>query len=138
MAGNNVTNLQGTIISGPPRSGSGTFPAGLVSIAFTLKPANKSSPVSAKAVRNLQSPNSFATLHGIGSGEDVTQANFLFLQTDNPIDVRITCDDGNGGSVVSVVSVDGLLMMEKPTSKFIKLLEAQGTGVIEYFASGNQ
>jgi hypothetical protein len=138
MAGQNVTTLQGTLVSGPPRSASGTFPAGLVSIAFTLRPANKSAAVSVKAVRNLQSPSSYATLHGIGSGEDVAQANFLFVQTDNPIDIRITSDDGAGGSVVAVVSVNGLLMIEKPADKFIKLLEAQGTGVVEYFASGNQ
>lgn len=138
MAGNNVTTLQGTLVAGPPKAASGTFPAGLVSIAFTLKPPNKSAPVSVKSVRNLSSPSTYATLRGIGDGEDVAQATFLFLQTDNSIDVRVTCDDGSGGDVVSVVSVDGLLIMEKPANKFIKLLEAQGTGVVEYFASGNQ
>lgn len=138
MAGTNVTNLQGALLSGPPRSGSGTFPVGLVNITFGLKPANKVSAVSAKGVRNLASPAAYVTLHGVGTGEDVTQANFLFIQTDNPIDVRITCDDGAGGSVVAVVSVDGILIVEKPSTKFIKLVEAQGTGVVEYFASGNQ
>ncbi len=138
MAGTNVTTLQGTILSGPPRSGTGTFPVGLINITFGLKPSNKVAAVSSKGVRNLASPSSFATLHGVGPGEDVAQANFLFLQTDSPIDVRITQDDGAGGSVVSVVSVDGLLVLEKPSNKFIKLIEAQGTGVVEYFASGNQ
>src|SRR4051812_46162565 len=133
MAGTNVTNLQGALLSGPVKSASGTFPVGLVNITFGLKPANKVAAVSSKSVRNLASPNAFSTLHGVGPNEDVTQANFLFLQTDNPIDVRITADDGSGGDVVSVVSVDGLLLVEKPSNKFIKLLEAQGTGVIECF-----
>jgi hypothetical protein len=136
MAGQNVATLQGTIQVGPPKSGGQSFPTGLGNIAFTLKPASKPAPVSSQDVRNFASPSGFSTIHGIGPNETVTQANFLYLRTDAPIDFRITSDDGNGGSVVAVVSVDGLHIIEKPTSKFIKLLEAQGTGTIEYFASG--
>lgn len=138
MAGQNIVTFKGSLMAGPAKATSCAFPAGVTNVGFGLKPDAKPAPVMTSNVRNLQSPSGFATLHGIGSGEDVTMANFLFLRTDGPIEFRITADDGIGGNVVAVVAVDGLLAVEKPAGKHIKLLEAQGTGVVEYFASGTQ
>jgi len=137
MAGQNVVTFQGTLLAGPPRSSSSTFPSALVNKGFALTPTSKVAAVMMNDVRALTSPSGFVTLHGVGPGESVTQGNFLALQTDNPIDIRISTDDGAGGTVVAVVTCQGMLVIEKPANKFIKLLEAQGVGTVEYFVSGN-
>lgn len=137
MAGRNIVTLQGTLLAGPAKSSDSAFPSGLVNASFTLKPSTKPAPVSVYDVRNLASPSSFATLRGIGSGETVTQGNTLYLRTDAPMTLRLTFDDGAGGDVVASFPVDGLFLIEAPVGKFLKLAEAQGVGVVEYFASGN-
>lgn len=137
MAGQNVVSFRGNLQAGPPKATTGSFPAGMTNIAFDLKPTAKPAPVSCHDIRNL-SASSYTSLRGIGSTDTVQQANFLFIQTDSPISFRVTYDDGSGGDVVDVIAVDGLFVQEAPIDKFIKLLEAQGTGVVEYFASGTR
>lgn len=138
MAGRNIVSLDGSLLAGPSKSSDHGFPSGMVNASFTLKPSTKPAPVSVYDVRNLQSPGSFATLRGVGSGESVQQANLLYLRTEAAMTFRVTFDDGAGGSVVASYPVDGLFIVEAPVSRFIKLVEAQGVGVVEYFASGNQ
>ena len=46
--------------------------------------------------------------------------------------------NGDSGDVVSVLYVSGLCVLEFPAQNYLKLLEVQGGGVVEYFASGNQ
>ncbi len=137
MAVQDVVTFQGTLQAGPPKSSAGAFPTSIVNAAFTLKPSVKPAPVNVSQKRNLSSPSSYTSLD-VGSSEAVTKANFLYVRTEAPFLFRITTDDGVGGSVVSVMPIDGIFAMEAPPDKFIKLLEAQGTGVVEYFASGNQ
>lgn len=137
MAGRNIVTLQGSLQAGPAKSSDSAFPSGLVNASFTLKPSTKSAPVSVYDVRNLSSPSAFVQLRGVGTSETVTQANTLYLRTDAAMTVRLTYDDGAGGSVVATFPVEGLFIVEASLSKFIKLVEAQGVGVVEYFASGN-
>jgi hypothetical protein len=137
MAGRNIVTLQGTLQAGPAKSTDCAFPSALVNASFTLKPSTKAAPVSAYDVRNLNSPSSFVQLRGVGPGESVTRGNTLYLRTETAMTVRATFDDGVGGSVVATYPVDGLFVIEAQEAKFIKLLEAQGVGVVEYFASGN-
>ncbi len=137
MSGQNVVTLKGTLLAGPPKASCSKFPGALVSSEFELRPPNKVAAVTTYHVRNLNSAGSYSGLDGVGSGETVTQATFLWLRIETEMLVRLTFDDGSGGSVVSVLQVGGLLVLEIPPSKFLKLLEAQGVGVVEWFASGN-
>lgn len=138
MAGQNVVTFKGTLQAGPPKSSTSGFPTGVTNASFDLKPAAKLAPVSTGLqVRSLASPSAYVALD-VGTNQAVTKANFLYVRTEAPFLLRVTYDDGAGGSIVSVVPVDGLFVHEAPGDKFIKLLEAQGTGVIETFASGNQ
>lgn len=125
-------------MAGPPRSSTNAFPSGIVNAAFELRPPNKGAAVSSGlVVRNLSSPSSFVELGGVGDDQAVTQATVLYLRTTAKMIVRLT-QNGDSGDEVSVLYIDGMLIQEFPTANYLKLLEAEGTGVIEYFASGNQ
>jgi hypothetical protein len=137
MAGQNIVTFEGSLLSGPPRAACATFPAGVTNIPFSLRPPNKSAPCSAKGVRNLDSANAFSTMHGVGANEDVTQATFLFVQTQGKMTLRLTTQTDSGDRTATV-DVDGILAIEFPAANYLKMLEAQGVGVVEYFASGNQ
>jgi hypothetical protein len=137
MSGLNVVTLQGALLAGPPRSSCNGFPAGIVNTQFELRPPNKSAAVSTgMQVRNLNSPSSYATLSGVGSDDAVTQGSFLYIRTQTSMLFRLTTNDTV--DVVSVIPVDGLCIIEFPAGKYLELLEAQGVGVVEYFASGSQ
>lgn len=136
MAGVNVTTLQGTLRAGPSSSScSGSFPSGLVNVTFESSPARKSTPVSCYHVRAVNSPASYAALAGIGTNETVTQALILYLKTSGPMLVRITTEE-TPDDVVSVIPVDGLMILEFQAARYLKLVEVQGSGTVEYFAGG--
>ncbi len=136
MAGQNVVSLKGNIIAGPPRSSCNAFPSGLFNAAFELRPPNKSAPVSTHNTPSISSAAAFVELSGVGTAQSVTQATFLYLQTNAKMLVQLT-QEGDSGDEVSVLYVDGLLILEFPSANYLKLIEAKGVGVIEYFASGN-
>jgi hypothetical protein len=132
----NVVTVEGTLLAGAPSASCEKFPGVLLNTTFELTPANKVAKASTYQARELASPGSFVTLDGIGTGKAVSQATFLYLRTKGPLTLRITM--AGSPDVVSVVDVEGLFIHELPSLKYIKLLEAQGTGVFEYFASGPQ
>lgn len=80
-------------------------------------------------------PN-FEALSAIGPDGDVKAADLFYIRTSGAIKVRITQNDGSGGFIVSTFEVQGLFLLEAPTNKQITLVEVQGTGPVEYFASG--
>lgn len=132
----NVVQFRGQLLAGPPSSSTDDFPSGVVSIPFDLSPANKPAEVSFKTTRQVASPGSFAVMSGVGGGEDVAQGTFLYGRTRGPMLLRLTT--AGSPDVVAVVPVSGLFAMEFPVGNYLKLLEAEGTGVLEYFVSGNQ
>lgn len=132
-----VVTVKGTLLAGPPKSSCNGFPSALVNAAFELTPPNKSAEVAAYGSPNVNSQVSYVTLDGVGSGNTVTQGTFLYVRTTARMAIRITQGSG-GGAVVSVVYVKGLFIQEFPPDMPLTLLEAQGVGVVEYFASGNQ
>jgi hypothetical protein len=80
----------------------------------------------------------FQALDGVGAGQSVTQGNTLYLRTTAPMTMRFTFADPMGGpDIVSLVPVQGLLIWEGSALGYLKLIEAQGVGGIEYFVSGN-
>lgn len=131
----NVVTVKGTLLAGPPKASCNGFPSALVNAAFELTPPNKSAEVSCYHARNLNSAGTYATLDGVG--DTVTRGTFLYVRTTVKMLLRIT-QEGDAGDEVSELYVQGLYMQELPPGNYLKLLEAQGVGVIEYFASGNQ
>ena len=137
----NTVKITGQLTLGSQQACDSAFPAGLLQLSFGLVggcPGTKAAPVSTYHTPNLNSPSAFATLDGVGSGESVTKANTLYFFSKTPVQLRLTTDDGLGGSVVATVPVYGLVLLEFPDTMFLKLLEAKGTGQLEYVASGNQ
>lgn len=131
-------DLQGALIGGPP-SGGDTFPASTFSVPLRMRTTPKGFGVATGVLTRLvASPAAFVALSGVGSGDTVTQADVLYFKPSGPVDLRLTTDDGVGGNVVAVVPIDGITMIEFPTSKFLKLLEVQGSATVEYFASGQR
>lgn len=137
MSSSNIVKLTGSLLAGPAKASCSTFPSGIVNATIELRPPNKIATVFVSHVRNVASPSAFVILDGVGSGETVSQGTLFYFRTQNEIRLRLTFDDGSGGDVVSEVPVDGLYIGEIPASKYLKLVEAQGSGVVEYFVSGN-
>jgi hypothetical protein len=133
----NVVTFQGTLLAGPAKSTCERFPSGLVNAKFELTPSNKAAAVSCYQVRSLNSSVSFVELAGVGTAETVTQATFLYLRTSAKISIRVT-QVRDAGDEVNIHDVQGLLVLEVPVGNYVKLLEAQGVGTVEYFASGSQ
>lgn len=136
----NSAVLSGSLVIGPQGAGDCGFPSGVVNITFTTFPPQKPAAVSAQHAKmvNTAAPG-FATLDGIGPAASVTQALLLYLRTTAPFKLRLTMADMAGGpDIVSIVEVQGLLIQEFPTGGYLKLLEAQGVGTIEYAVAGNQ
>lgn len=133
----NVVQFRGQLLCGQPSSSTdGDFPGATVSSPFDLNPPNKPAAVSFKTTRNLATTGSYVTLSGVGVGEDVTQGTFLYGRSRAPMLIRVTT--AGSPDVVAVVPVQGLFAIEFPVGSYLKLLEAQGSGVLEYFVSGNQ
>src|ERR1700741_2715507 len=119
MSSQSVLTLNGTLIGGPPSIGDCSFPSGTTKITFGLCPSQKRAlALSGPQVRTINSPSSYIPLDGVGTGETVTQAETLYLRTTVPILVRITTFS-SGGDVVSVIPVQGVLLMEFDPSRYL-------------------
>lgn len=130
--------LTGSIVLGPVGSGDCSFPASTTNVPFSSYPQSKPAAVSIRHAKSINSAAAFVALDGVGTGESVTQANFLYARSTSPMKYRLTQADYAGGAdIVSVVETQGLLINEFPTVGYLKLLEVQGVGTIEYVASGN-
>lgn len=131
-------DLQGALIGGPP-SGGETFPASTFSVPLRLRTSPKGYGVATGVLsQQIASPAAYVALSGIGVGGAVTQADTFYFKASGPVDLRVTTDDGAGGDVVAVIPSDGLAVIETPASKYVKLVEVQGNGTVEYFASGQR
>lgn len=134
--------LSGNLTSGPPQGAEFSQGRMMINIALALKGgAGCKAFGSATGVqtRNLNSPSAYVVLSGVGPDDTVTRGDTLYVFAPQPILVRITTDDGVGGDVVSVLPLDGLMILEINQVRYLKLLEAQGAcNGVEYFVSGQQ
>ncbi len=122
--------LSGSITAGPV--GSSGFPAGVASFAIGTTPDPKGFTVSASGVKLLNSPSSFQALPGLGTGQDVTNADFLYLKANSSVVVRIT----QAGGSVQLITIQGTLILEFPATAYLNLVEVEGSATLEYFISG--
>jgi hypothetical protein len=128
--------LEGTLTIGPPCA---------VECCSGVDAAEATLPVCVKLdaaavvgtiTRTVASPASFITLSGIGASDAVTQGSFLYVVTDSEMTLRITCDDGAGGTALELIPVHGLFARQFPATKPLELLEVRGSGRITYAACG--
>lgn len=129
-------DLQGALFGGPPTGGS-TFPAATFSVPLRMSTTPKPFGVATGVLtRNVASPAAYLTLSGIGAADTVTKGDVLYFKASGAVDLRLTTDDGAGGDVVAIVPVQGIVILEFSSSKYLKLVEVQGSASIEYFMSG--
>ena len=134
-----VLRLSGSLDGGPASSTTESFPASSFSAPLRFRENTKGFSVATGVLtRKLNSVGAFVPLQGVGATDTVTKGTFLYLKSDAAIEVRLTTDDGSGGSVLAVLPPSGFVMIELDPVKFLKLLEAKGLGSLEYFVCGNE
>lgn len=133
-------SLVANFLAGPSAVSDNQFPSGVTTIPFGLNPPLKQFGVDTGVMRpTVNSPASFFTLGGVGPTSDVTAATTLIIRTATPMLIRSTYQNPAGGAdIVSVEPINGTKLCEYPPNGVLKLLEIQGAGQIEYYASGLQ
>lgn len=129
-----IATLNGTLVAGPPGCGTGCFPSAAFTDSFGECCGRPFQASASSPSRYVNSPNAFADVPGIGS--DVTRVDFLYLRSDGPIDLQLTTDDGVGGDVVTVESIQGYYIRDFAQAKPLKALGLRGNARVVYFASG--
>jgi hypothetical protein len=139
-----LLRCDGTLVESPPPCGDypPNVPSAVTSIPFTLNNVPKTSNVSTGAkTRQVQSPSAFVQLSGVGPTDDVTQCDTFYVRVKSGLfQIRVTYNNPAGGTIVSVNPINGLFIQEADAADnfYVTKLEVQGSGTIEYFASGQQ
>lgn len=131
-------SVNGTLQGGPPAGGDNVFPAAqfLTPIKLSQNPKGFQS-ASGILTRSLNDAAAFVALSAVGTGEDVPRANFMYLRAESDYQLRLTQDDGAGGTIITTTQHRGLFMSEFPDARAVVLIEIAGSTKIEYFASGS-
>lgn len=130
-------NLNGQILAGPPQSGGNGFPAASFNVPLQTLQTPKGFQVGTGVLTQIvNSPSAFVPLNGVATDAAVTQGDFLYLKVNAAVILRITTDDGAGGTNIVEVPVHGVIIMEFPTLNALEVLEVQGTGTVEYLVTG--
>jgi hypothetical protein len=133
--------LSGTLYV-QPSDASGAFPAGASSVPLSLSPSLKPLLVdSGMQKRNVASPLAFVALSGVGATDTVTQGTFLYLKTNAPMQVRMTFNNPAGGVTSAVTNVGssvggGQIIQEFDPTRWLTLLEVEGSGTVEWLVGG--
>jgi len=133
--------LQGSFVVGPTVVTDSSFPNGVSTATLATTPDPKPSQVdSGLKVRNLNSPNAYVALSGVGVTDDVTNGDTFYFRCRSPVLLRLTFYNPlqPGSPVVSVIPVMGTHVCEYPQDRYLTLVEVQGSGQIEYLVSGQQ
>jgi len=135
-----VTTSGAQVVGGPQASGGGSFPTGVKTIQLPFNPDPLGYSVETGDVLQLQSPSAFVTVPGVGAAPGpVTQGLALLLSVNVPIKVRMTMADPGGGSdIVSIVPLNGPMLIQFPPNGYLKLLELEGSATVEYHVWGIQ
>lgn len=129
-------SLTGTLQGGPPTGGS-VFPSSSFTTQVGLSQNPKSFQVATGVLTRLLSDTAtFVEMTAVGVGRDVPKANFLYIRAESDYDLRITQDNGQGGSTVSTSHHRGVYVSEFPDSRLVTLVEIAASTKLEYFASG--
>lgn len=134
--------VTGTLLEGPVAAQDGQFPAATSSTPFSLNTGAQPKPVGVSTgikLRSVNSPSAFVALSGVGATDDVTQADTVYMRVQSGgFQFRVTFHNPAGPNIVSVLPASGLFVFEPDAGSgyYVTLLEVQGSGQIEYYASG--
>lgn len=128
--------LTASLIAAPASVSDQQFPSGTVNLTFGLNPNPKQYNVAFGGALNLVN-SSFTAIPGIGAAGEVTQVTTLYVRTAVPMKLQLTMADPDGGAdIVSIVPVNGVLLLEFPSNGYVKALSVKGSGQFEFWAAG--
>lgn len=135
--------LDATLTETPRGSSDGPgFPSASTSIPFGLNGCPSEKPVQSstgRILRQVNSPSSFVTLDGVGASDVVTMATTVYARVRcGGFQLRVTFHNPLGSPIVSVVPFAGVFLFEPDVASgyYVTLVELQGVGTIETYASG--
>lgn len=114
---------------------SGSFGASQFTAPLSLSVVKKYAPRASGVLRRTV-PAAYEELSAIGAGADVPLADTLYIRSESDILLRLTYQSGGESPTVVVLPVKGLFILELQSSRLLELVEVQGSGQLEYFASG--
>jgi hypothetical protein len=129
-----VVSLNGAQLVASPACNQGSaFPTGIDNITIDLNPPSKPWTVKTGDMQANVNNVSFAAVGGIGASGPVTHANTFFIRATAPgMKVLLTFAD----SSTATLNLAGELLYEAATGIEITGVQVQGSGLIEYWASG--
>jgi hypothetical protein len=139
--------LDATLTETPWRATDGAgFPSASTSIPFGLNTAPQGKPIcvsTGRILKNIQSPSAFVALDGIGTGDAVTMATTFYVRVRCPgWQAKITFANPVSPftPIVSVIPFAGFLSFEPDVLSGYPItgVELQGSGLAEFYASGQQ
>jgi hypothetical protein len=138
MAGGQVT-FDGSLHAGPSVVSETIFPSSSADAHVGLLPCKKPYTVATGLLSYpLASPSAFVTLSGVSPSlaGAVSRATFFYFRCESAMRLRLTIDGAADPDYTSVLDLRGILALEFPDENALLLVEAEGEGTIEYFASG--
>lgn len=132
-------DVSGVLTAGPQAAGD-SFPSANMTAQLKAKNNDRGFNAATGVLQRRLSVSSptYAALSGVGASDTVTKGTFLYLKSDGPILIRLTHDDGVGGNTTVILPLEGMTVIEFQDTKYLKLLEAQGSALLEYFVCGPQ
>jgi hypothetical protein len=131
--GTSVVSFAGNIVASPGAASDCAFPAAVTQIAFGSG-GNILANASSLNSKSVNSPLAYVPLDGVGVGETVSQGTFLYIRAQQEATLRLTTQ--GAPDLVAEVPIFGTMIFQFPQSKYLKLLEVKGTGVVEYLVAG--
>jgi hypothetical protein len=127
-------------------SDSSAFPSATTTIPFGLNTAPNAKPVMAstgRMTRLINSPSAFVTLEGVGTNDTVQQASTLYARVrSGGFQFRVTFANPPVplSPIVSILPQAGVLLLEPDAASgfYVTKFEVQGSGTLEWYASGVQ
>lgn len=117
----------------------GVVPAGVSQVPLGTTPNPKQAAVSTGLKHKvLSSPSGFQTIRGLGAGDDVTTADFLYCKSDAPIVLQLTYQNPGGDPIVSTLPLLGAMTWEFPSGQLLTGLAAEGSANLEILITGPQ
>lgn len=132
-----TVSVQGSLLAGPVSVGA-SFPSASLQEQLSLLNNPKAYQAATGILsRRIASPSGFLALPTVGSAGDVTRGDTLYAKCDGPLILRITQDDGSGSPGDPVdLPIQGLFMMEFPSTQPLLALSVKGNANLVYFVSG--
>lgn len=133
-----VVQIAGQLLAGPQAASDTAFPGAIANVPLQLypnpRPYNVATGVMLRTIAT--SVGVYVSLDGVPN--TVQQGTFLYLRALSPLLIRRTRIEPSSSNVVTIDGIQGIFMMEYDPLRPLILLEASGSGQLEYFVSGNQ